>query len=42
MKRLLHWLGLRRTRTYQGREMYGPFLPWDEVLRQATTKVPRP
>lgn len=42
---LLHWVStrlLRRTRIYQGTEMFGPVMPWREALRRATANVPNP
>lgn len=44
MTALLRWVRFRfrRTRIYQGTEPYGPFIPWQEVLRRSTAEVPNP
>ena len=42
---LIHWVRtrlLRRTRIYQGKEMFGPVMPWHEALRRSTAAVPGP
>lgn len=46
MTAILHWVRAhlfpRKTRIYQGTEMFGPVLPWHEVLARSTAGVPNP